>query len=159
MPVLSPGRLAAGGYRLRDRLQMVLLRPTRWSFASGNLVSGEEIARRLEDNNIITNYQALPDDDSFVDSSGIRMGTQEMTRFGMKEKDFELLAEYLADCLKSNKPVKNEVTKLRQKFLVMQYCLPVEKSLPLAAKVLSSILPGDSYLNKFADNLRSCASR
>jgi glycine/serine hydroxymethyltransferase len=120
---------------------------------------GEDIARRLEDNNIITNYQALPDDDSFVASSGIRMGTQEMTRFGMKEKDFELLAEYLADCLKSNKPVKNEVTKLRKKFLVMHYCLPVEKSLPLAAKVLSSILPGDSYLNQFADNLRSCASR
>jgi len=121
--------------------------------------TGENIARRLEENNIITNYQALPDDNSFVDSSGIRMGTQEMTRFGMREKDFELLAEYLADCVKSNKNVKNEVTKLRQKFLVMQYCLPVEKSLPLAAKVLSSILPGDSYLNKFADNLRACANR
>jgi glycine/serine hydroxymethyltransferase len=121
--------------------------------------TGENIARRLEENNIITNYQALPDDNSFVDSSGIRMGTQEMTRFGMREKDFELLAEYLADCVKSNKTVKNEVTKLRQKFLVMQYCLPVDKSLPLAAKVLSSILPGDSYLNKFADNLRACANR
>jgi hypothetical protein len=77
----------------------------------------------------------------------------------MREKDFELLAEYLADCVKSNKTVKNEVIKLRQKFLVMQYCLPVEKSLPLTAKVLSSILPGDSYLNKFADNLRAFANR
>jgi len=121
--------------------------------------TGEDIARRLEQNNIITNYQALPDDDSFVNSSGIRMGTQEMTRFGMKEKDFELLADYLADCVKSNKNVKSEVAKLRNKFLTMQYCLPVEKSLPLAAKVLSSILPGDAYLNKFADNLRSCSSK
>jgi len=120
---------------------------------------GEDIARRLEDNNIITNYQALPDDDSFIASSGIRMGTQEMTRFGMKEKDFELLAEYLADCVKSNKNVKNEVEKLRQKFLAMQYCLPMDKSLPLAAKVLASILPGDSYLSKFADNLRSFVSK
>lgn len=121
--------------------------------------TGEDIARRLEENNIITNYQALPDDDSFVKSSGIRMGTQEMTRFGMKEKDFELLAEYLADCVKSNKNVKNEVTKLRHNFLEMKYCLPVDKSLPLAAKTLSSLLPGDAYLNEFADNLRSCSSR
>jgi glycine/serine hydroxymethyltransferase len=120
---------------------------------------GEDIARRLEENNMITNYQALPDDDSFVGSSGIRMGTQEMTRFGMKEKDFEQLAEYMADCIKSNKNVKDEIRKLRQKYLTMQYCLPVDKSLPLAAKVLSSILPGDSYLNKFADNLRSAANR
>jgi glycine/serine hydroxymethyltransferase len=116
---------------------------------------GEDIARRLENNNIITNYQALPDDESFVGSSGIRMGTQEMTRFGMKEKDFAQLAEYLADCVKLDKPVKNEVKKLREKFLDMRYCLPLEKSIPLAAGVLSSILPGDSYLGKFADNLRA----
>jgi len=116
---------------------------------------GEDIARRLEENNIITNYQALPDDDSFIESSGIRMGTQEMTRFGMKEADFEQLAEYLSECVISNKPVKNEVKKLRQGFLTMQYCLPAEQSLSLAAKVLSSILPGDSHLAKFADNLKS----
>jgi glycine/serine hydroxymethyltransferase len=120
---------------------------------------GEEIARRLEENNIITNYQALPDDESFSVSSGIRMGTQEMTRFGMKEKDFAQLAEYLADCVKLNKPVRNEVRKLREKFLVMHYCLPPEQCIPLAAKVLTSILPGDSYLNKFADNLRAIANK
>ena len=120
---------------------------------------GEDIARRLEDNNIITNYQALPDDESFVGSSGIRMGTQEMTRFGMKEADFEQLAEYLADCVKSNKPVKSEVKALRQKFLSMQFCLPVDQTIPLAAKVVSSILPSDSYLNRFADNLMALASR
>jgi glycine/serine hydroxymethyltransferase len=119
--------------------------------------TGEDIARRLEENNIVTNYQALPDDESFVESSGIRMGTQEMTRFGMKENDFDQLAEYLAACVKTNKNVREEVRKLRQKFLTMQYCLPAEEALPLAARVLSSILPGDSYLNKFADNLRESA--
>ena len=116
---------------------------------------GEEIARRLEDNNIVTNYQALPDDDSFIASSGVRMGTQEMTRFGMKEADFENLAELVADCIISNKPVKDGVKKLRGNFLEMHYCLPPEKSIGLAARVLSSILPGDAYLNKFADNLKS----
>ena len=116
---------------------------------------GEDIARRLEDNNIITNYQALPDDDSFIGSSGIRMGTQEMTRFGMKEADFEKLAELVSECVISNKPVKDKVKKLREKFLSMQYCLSAEKSIGLAANVLSSILPGDAYLSKFADNLKS----
>jgi glycine/serine hydroxymethyltransferase len=119
--------------------------------------TGEEIARRLEDNNIITNYQALPDDGSFIGSSGIRTGTQEMTRFGMREKDFEQLAGYFADCVKSNKPVKAEVIKFRQKFLNMQYCLPADKSVDLAAKVLASVLPGDAYVGKFADNLKKLA--
>jgi len=40
---------------------------------------GQEIARRLEENNIVTNYQALPDDETFLKASGIRMGVQEMT--------------------------------------------------------------------------------
>lgn len=117
--------------------------------------TGEEIARRLEENNIITNYQALPDDESFVGSSGIRMGTQEMTRFGMKEQDFEQLAGYMTDCIKSNKKVKDEINKLRQKFLIMDYCLPPDKTIPLAARLLSSILPGNDYLDKFSDNLRA----
>jgi glycine/serine hydroxymethyltransferase len=121
--------------------------------------TGEEIARRLEDNNIITNYQALPDDESFIGSSGIRTGTQEMTRFGMKEKDFEQLAVYVADCVKSNKPVKQEVAKFRGKFLNMQYCLPADRSVELAAKVMASILPGDAYLGKFADNLKAVAGK
>lgn len=115
--------------------------------------TGEEIAQRLEDNNIITNYQALPDDDSFISSSGIRTGTGEMTRFGMKEADFEQLAEYFADCIKSNKPVKQEVANFRQKFLDMQYCLPVDKALEMAAGVMASILPGNSYTGQFADIL------
>ena len=58
---------------------------------------GMAIARRLEENNIVVNYQALPDDETFLDSSGLRIGVQEMTRFGMKEKDFGELAGYFAD--------------------------------------------------------------
>jgi glycine/serine hydroxymethyltransferase len=99
---------------------------------------GEEIALRLEQNNIITNYQALPDDDSFVGSSGIRMGVQEMTRFGMQETDFEELAGYMAECIQKNRKVAEQIKQFRQRFQTMQYCLPIEKAAPLAAKVLSS---------------------
>jgi hypothetical protein len=87
------------------------------------------------------------------------MGAQEMTRFGMKESDFQQLAVFLADCIKANKNVRNEVKKFREKFLVMHYCLPLDKSISLAAHVLSSILPGDPYLNKFADNLKSYSQK
>ena len=98
---------------------------------------GQELARRLEDNNIITNYQALPDDKSFLDASGIRMGVQEMTRFGMKETDFEMFSEFIADVIIRNKSVKEEVAEKRKDFLEMKYCLPKEKAVPLAARVLS----------------------
>lgn len=107
--------------------------------------NGMAIARRLEENNILTNYQALPDDETFLVSSGIRMGVQEMTRFGMEEKDFDVLAGYIADAVIRNKAVKNEVRKYREGFLEMRYCLPVKDALPAAAKVFAGIFP---YLEK-----------
>ncbi len=115
--------------------------------------TGEEIARRLEENNMVTNYQALPDDTSFLESSGIRMGVQEMTRFGMKEKDFEPLAEFMADVILRGRPVKEEVASYRQRFLDMQYCLPPAEAAPLGARLLGSIFPRSDYGKRFADNL------
>ena len=101
--------------------------------------TGMEIARRLEENNILTNYQALPDDETFLVSSGIRMGVQEMTRFGMKEKDFDVLAGYIADVIIRSKPVKEEVREFREGFLEMLYCLPAKDALPAAVKVFASV--------------------
>ena len=115
--------------------------------------TGEEIARRLEDNNIVTNYQALPDDTSFLESSGIRMGVQEMTRFGMKEKDFEPLAGFMGDVILANKSVKKEVTAYRQRFLEMQYCLPPDEAAPLGARLLAGIFPHADYGKRFSDSL------
>jgi glycine/serine hydroxymethyltransferase len=99
--------------------------------------NGMDIARRLENSNIITNYQALPDDESFLDPSGIRMGVSEMTRFGMQERDFEMLAEFVADIIMHDKHVADDVSKKRQDFLAMRYCLPKEEAIPLAKNILS----------------------
>ncbi|MCX7995441.1 MAG: hypothetical protein N3A65_06705, partial [candidate division WOR-3 bacterium] len=115
--------------------------------------SGNELARRLEDNNIITNYQALPDDESFLNASGIRMGVQEMTRFGMKEKDFGMLAQYIADVIIKNINVKEEIKKFRSQFLKMEYCLSPDEAIPLAAKIFSSIFPDVDYYKRFVENL------
>jgi glycine/serine hydroxymethyltransferase len=114
---------------------------------------GQEIARRLEENNVVTNYQALPDDETFLKSSGIRMGVQEMTRFGMKEKDFEKLSGFIADVIIRNKKVKEEVKKFRANFLQMKYCLSPKEALPIAAKIIKSIFPYPDFAGLFIENL------
>jgi aminomethyltransferase len=58
---------------------------------------GPEIAQRLEANNIICNYQAGPDEESFTASGALRLGVSEMTRFGMQNNDFRILAELIND--------------------------------------------------------------
>jgi aminomethyltransferase len=83
---------------------------------------GAGIARRLEDNHIILNFQAAPDEEGFTASGALRMGVQEMTRFGMKAEDFAELARLMADCIRNDSRVKEEVIRLRRRFLDMQYC-------------------------------------
>jgi aminomethyltransferase len=81
-----------------------------------------EIARRLEENHIICNYQAAPDEESFSAAGSLRTGVQEMTRFGMAAADFAELAQLMADVILQNKNVQKEVMDFRQRFVEMQYC-------------------------------------
>jgi len=113
----------------------------------------EAVARRLEENNLVCNYQALPDDESFLASSGLRTGVQEMTRFGMEPGDFEKLAELFADCVIRNQQVGDAATAYRQKFLKMRYCVPDAETFPLAARVLGSAFPRSDYAKALAENL------
>jgi aminomethyltransferase len=83
---------------------------------------GPEIAKRLEENNIILNYQASPEEEGFTAAGSLRMGVQEMTRFGMTEKDLGELAQLMGDVIHGNKQVKSEVKALRQRFSDMKYC-------------------------------------
>jgi glycine/serine hydroxymethyltransferase len=115
---------------------------------------GVEIARRLEDSNVLTNYQALPYDATFLESSGIRLGVQEMTRFGMAEKDFDTLAGLMADVVVRNRKAKDEVSRYRRNFRAMKYCLPPEQALPLAARIVASAIPDPGTAGLFAENLR-----
>ena len=90
--------------------------------------SGGEMAARLERANIITNPQAFHDDASFAAASGIRLGTQEMTRFGMNETDFAELAGLLASVLLEGGSTapgsrRAEVVRFRQRFTRMRYHL------------------------------------
>jgi len=103
-------------------------------------VKGIEVADRLEKNNIVVNYQALPDDEAFTASSGLRMGVQEMTRFGMREEDFRELAEYMAEVILDGKDISRKVSSFRQRFTRMQYCLPEEQARPLVDELTSTLI-------------------
>jgi aminomethyltransferase len=83
---------------------------------------GAEIARRLEDNNIILNYQAAPDEEGFTASGALRMGVSEMTRFGMEAGDFQQLAQLMADVIIHHKSLQQDVAKFRRRFGTLRYC-------------------------------------
>jgi aminomethyltransferase len=83
---------------------------------------GPRIARELEENNIICNFQATPMEEGFTASGALRLGVAEMTRFGMKPRDFQALAQFMADVILHSKRVKQQIMVLRQKHLGMQFC-------------------------------------
>jgi aminomethyltransferase len=99
---------------------------------------GIETARSLEKNNIIVNYQALPSDEGFTASSGLRMGVSEMTRFGMREPEFAALAHLVAEVVKGGKNVRQEVVKLRSGFLHMRFCFEGRDLDPLKERLLAT---------------------
>ncbi len=88
---------------------------------------GAEIARRLEANNIICNYQALPDDESFTAASGLRMGVAEMVRFKMGEAEFGEIASLVAGVVRDDADVADKVAAFRGGFTELGYCFETEE--------------------------------
>ena len=91
---------------------------------------GDEVARHLKDNNIILNMNLLPFEslDQVSNPAGIRLGVQEMTRFGMKEPEMEMIARLFKSCLIEGKYVGDEVTEFRQNFQEVHYSFDDLKS-------------------------------
>ena len=81
---------------------------------------GVEVAKRLEANDIIVNYNMVPGDTDPKNPSGLRIGVPEMTRFGMDERAMSELAQLMHDAIEG-KNVKSQVNALRGRFLEMQY--------------------------------------
>ncbi|MEM5790700.1 MAG: serine hydroxymethyltransferase [Candidatus Aenigmatarchaeota archaeon] len=90
-----------------------------------NLGGGKKVAEKLEECNIICNKMALPIDspeDATKNPSGIRIGVQELTRWGMKEKEMEKIAEFFKRILINGENVSAEVVELKKEFMEIQYC-------------------------------------
>ncbi|MEM4775367.1 MAG: serine hydroxymethyltransferase, partial [Sulfolobales archaeon] len=80
--------------------------------------------------NIIVNKNLLPWDppEAVRDPSGIRLGTQEMTRFGMREDDFKYLARLIREVVidrKDPREVKKKVIEFRKNFLEVKYTFDI----------------------------------
>ncbi|AAB85857.1 serine hydroxymethyltransferase [Methanothermobacter thermautotrophicus str. Delta H] len=82
-----------------------------------------EISKRLEANNIILNKNLLPWDDvnRSDDPSGIRIGTQEITRRGMKESEMSEVAEYIKRVVMDGKDVRDEVAEFMSSYTRVHY--------------------------------------
>ncbi|MFC1783070.1 glycine cleavage system aminomethyltransferase GcvT [Planctomycetota bacterium] len=100
---------------------------------------GPEVAQRLEENNIIVNYQASPVEEGFTAAGSLRTGVSEMTRFGMKEKDFKQVAQLIGDVIDGKKGVKEKVAAFRQRFLELKYCFS-EKEFDAAVQKLHELI-------------------
>ena len=81
---------------------------------------GVAVAQRLEASDIIVNYNMLPLDTNPRNPSGLRLGVQEMTRYGMREDDMQRLALLISDAIKG-KQVQETVNALRAEFQTLHY--------------------------------------
>jgi len=86
---------------------------------------GEAVARQLAQVGVITNKNLLPGDKSPKHPQGIRIGTPEVTRVGMKEKEMVQIAGLLDDLLHRGKDateVARAAAELKAGFTTLQYC-------------------------------------
>jgi len=86
---------------------------------------GKEAAEKLEKAGIITNMNTIPGDEDPLNPSGLRLGTPELTRIGMKQKDMDEIAEFYKRILEKNedvKKVRKDVKEFRKDFQDLHYC-------------------------------------
>ncbi|MGA7075024.1 MAG: serine hydroxymethyltransferase [Halobacteriota archaeon] len=88
------------------------------------------LAVALEEANIIANKNLLPWDDHNApeNPSGIRFGTQELTRLGMKESEMKVVAGLVARVLNGEAPekVKKDVVEFKSNYQEVEYCFSHE---------------------------------
>jgi len=88
---------------------------------------GLDVAQRLAQANIITNKNLIPADkpEDWDHPSGLRIGTTEVTRLGMKEKEMETIADFMARVLVEKAApvvVVNDVLAFREPYQTVYYC-------------------------------------
>jgi glycine hydroxymethyltransferase len=84
---------------------------------------GEKVSRVLEVNDIVLNMNMLPHEplSAHDHPEGIRIGVQEMTRFGMGEDEMVRIAELIKECIIDKKLVKEEVNRFRSDYQCVKY--------------------------------------
>ncbi|MGQ9598879.1 MAG: serine hydroxymethyltransferase [Anaerolineae bacterium] len=88
---------------------------------------GLEVARKLERANIITNKNLVPEDrpEDWDRPGGLRLGTIEVTRLGMHQREMEQIADWIARILvegEAPERIRDEVIEFRRSFQTLYYC-------------------------------------
>jgi len=86
---------------------------------------GREASKKLENAGVVTNMNTIPGDKDPLNPSGLRLGTPELTRLGMKEKEMDEIAEFYKRALIDNtdpKRIKADVKEFRKDFQELYYC-------------------------------------
>jgi glycine hydroxymethyltransferase len=86
---------------------------------------GKEASKTLEDSGIVTNMNTIPGDTDPLNPSGLRLGTPELTRMGMKESEMDMVAGFFERALlkkEDPKKIKADVKEFRKGFQVLHYC-------------------------------------
>jgi len=91
---------------------------------------GDWVAKTLEGANIILNKNIIPGDKIDPESpAGIRIGVQEMTRFGMKEQEMKQIAQFIKEVVQDKEypeKIKEKVVDFRKGFQEIRYCFQCE---------------------------------
>jgi glycine hydroxymethyltransferase len=88
---------------------------------------GLEVAQKLAQANIITNKNLIPGDkaEDWDHPSGLRIGTTEVTRLGMREKDMETITDFMTRVLVEQiapENVVDDVIAFREPYQTVYYC-------------------------------------
>jgi glycine hydroxymethyltransferase len=90
---------------------------------------GGSLEKKLEQANIILNRNLLPWDPRegrhYKNPGGIRLGTSEVTRLGMKERQMEEIAEFIKRVVVDGEPqnrIAEEVAEFRRDYQRVHYC-------------------------------------
>jgi len=84
---------------------------------------GKDVARKLCEAGIVCNMNLLPGEPgkNARNPSGLRLGVQEMTRFGMGPGEMTRIAELIHECVVGGKDVAPECARLRESYSSIQF--------------------------------------
>ncbi len=84
---------------------------------------GKDVSARLCEQDIVCNMNLLPGEPGKMafNPSGIRLGVQEMTRFGMGADEMDVIAELMHAAVTAARDVRAEVGALRDRFEDVQF--------------------------------------
>lgn len=95
---------------------------------------GKDVSHRLCEQDIICNMNLLPGEPgkNAFNPKGVRLGVQEMTRFGMGPDEMDHVAQLMRDAIAGERDVRPEVAALRDRFPKVGYGFDTADLVPSA---------------------------